>query len=133
MSFTLTVKVQVLVLPAASVAVDVTVVIPTGKKLPEAGTLVMVTPGQLSVAVGVNETFAPHWPAVLLTIIFAGQTMVGNCISLTLIVNVQVVVLPVASVAVHVTVVIPTGKKDPDAGLAVTITPGQLSDTCGPG
>jgi len=76
-SFTLTVNVQVLVLPEASVAVTVTVVIPTGKKLPDAGTLVTVTPGQLSVAVGVKETFAPHWPAVLLTMILAGQTTVG--------------------------------------------------------
>jgi hypothetical protein len=51
-SFTLTVNVQVAVLPVASVAVAVTVVVPTGKKLPEAGVLTTVTPGQLSLVVG---------------------------------------------------------------------------------
>ena len=48
-------------------------------------------------------------------------------------VNVQVAVLPDASVTVAVTVVIPTGKKLPDAGVLVTVKPGQLSDACGPG
>ena len=120
-SLTLTVNWQVLTLPEASVAVTVTVVVPTGKKLPEAGELVIVTPGQLSVAVGVKETFAPHWPAVFGTTILAGQVTVGGCTSLTLIVNVHVAVLPDASVTVAVTVVIPTGKKDPDAGVLVTV------------
>ena len=132
-SFTVTVNWQVLILPDASVAVTVTVVVPTGKKLPDAGTLVTTTPGQLSVAVGVKLTLAPHWPAVLGTIIFAGQVTTGNCTSLTLMVNVQMVILPDASVAVQVTVVMPTGKKLPEAGLVVILTPGQLSETCGPG
>ena len=124
---------QVLILPEASVAVTVTVVNPTGKKLPDAGELVMVTPGQLSVAVGVKLTTAPHWPAVLFTVIFAGQVTVGNSVSFTLMVNVHVAVLPDASVTVHVTVVVPTGKNDPDAGVEVTVKPGQLSAACGPG
>ena len=42
-------------------------------------------------------------------------------------VNVQVAVLPEASVAVPVTVVVPTGKVLPDTGLNTTVTPGQLS------
>ena len=114
-------NVHVLVLPEASVAVTVTVVIPTGKKLPEAGELVTVTPGQLSVAVGVKETFAPHWPGVLPTMMFAGQVTIGGCTSFTLTVNVHVAVLPEASVTVAVTVVMPTGKNDPDAGVEVTV------------
>ena len=43
--------------------------------------------------------------------------------SLTVTVNMQLAVLPLASVAVHVTVVVPFGKADPDAGLHVA---GQL-------
>nr|WP_252285716.1 hypothetical protein [Priestia megaterium] len=48
----MTVKEHVEVFPAASVAVQVTVVVPTGKKEPEAGVHIAVTPGQLSEAVG---------------------------------------------------------------------------------
>jgi hypothetical protein len=52
LSITVTVKVQVELLPHASVAVEVTVVTPIGKAKPEAGLLIMVTaPAQLSVAV----------------------------------------------------------------------------------
>ena len=47
-----TVNVQEAVLPDASVAVAVTVVMPTGNTLPDGGTDTTVTPGQLSVAVG---------------------------------------------------------------------------------
>ena len=51
-----TVKLQVAVLPDASVAVHVTVVVPTGKHVPEGGLHTTVTPGQLSVAVVVKLT-----------------------------------------------------------------------------
>jgi hypothetical protein len=51
-SFTVTVNVQELLLPAASFTVQVTVVVPFGKLAPEAGTQTGVpTPEQLSVAV----------------------------------------------------------------------------------
>jgi hypothetical protein len=126
-SLTVTVKVQVAVLPVASVAVEVTVVVPTGKNEPEAGTAATVTPGQLSVAFTAKFTTAPHWLGSLLTVIFAGQVITGGCTSFTVTVNVQVAVLPAASVAVAVTVVVPTGKKEPDGGTATTVTPGQLS------
>ena len=53
---TVTVKLQVAVLPEASVAVQVTVVTPTGKQLPEGGVQTTVTPGQLSLAVVVKLT-----------------------------------------------------------------------------
>ena len=52
MSFTVTVNEQVPVLPAESVAVQVTVVVPTGKVEPDAGEQIVVAL-QLSVAVGV--------------------------------------------------------------------------------
>ena len=51
-----TVKLQVAVLPEASVAVQVTVVVPTGKQLPEGGLQTTTTPGQLSLAVVVKLT-----------------------------------------------------------------------------
>ena len=57
----------------------------------------------------------------------AGQVIVGFCASTTVTVNVQLAVWPAASVAVAVTVVVPTGKKLPDAGLYPILTPGQLS------
>ena len=47
--------------------------------------------------------------------------------------NVHVEVLPDASVAVHVTVVVPFGKNEPDAGLHIVVTPGQLSLAVGGG
>jgi len=46
---------------------------------------------------------------------------------------VQVDVFPEASVAVQVTVLVPTGNADPDGGLHVTVTPGQLSAVVGGG
>ena len=51
-SNTVTVKVHLEELPHPSVAVEVTVVTPSGKLLPDAGTFVILTaPAQLSVAV----------------------------------------------------------------------------------
>jgi hypothetical protein len=45
--------------------------------------------------------------------------------------NVHVAVLFDASVAVHVTVVVPTGNVTPDGGLHVTVSPEQLSVAAG--
>ena len=42
-------------------------------------------------------------------------------------VNVHDAVLPDVSVAVQVTVVVPTGNIEPDAGVQLAVTPGQLS------
>jgi hypothetical protein len=53
LSVTLTLNVHVWVLPDASVAVQVTVVVPAGNVVPEAGLQLAVAPGQLSVGVGV--------------------------------------------------------------------------------
>ena len=49
---TVTLKVQALLLPVASMAVQVTVVVPTGKRAPGGGVQLKVTPGQLSVTEG---------------------------------------------------------------------------------
>ena len=53
MSATVTLKLQVLLLPVASVAVQVTVVVPTANAVPLAGAQLAVAPGQLSAGVGV--------------------------------------------------------------------------------
>jgi len=53
LSVTVTVKLHVLVRPAASVAVQLTVVVLTGKSPPETGLQLMVAPGQLSLALAV--------------------------------------------------------------------------------
>src|SRR5262245_24751376 len=127
MSLTVTVKVHVAVLPCASVAVLVTVVVPTAKLVALAGTLDTVTPGQLSVAVTAKVTLLAHAPGAALTVTLAGQVIDGACVSLTVTVKVQLDVLPRASVAVLDTVVVPTPKKVPLVGELETVTPGQLS------
>jgi hypothetical protein len=113
---TVTVNVHVAVLPEASVAVQVTVVVPTGNTEPEAGVHDVVTPGQLSDAVGANVTGLPlvgGQVAGAATAMLAGQVIVGGCVSLTLTVNEQ---LPPPVPEVHVTVVVPTGKNEPLEG-----------------
>jgi hypothetical protein len=52
-AITCTVNVQDAVLFDASVAVQVTVVVPVGKQVPDAGSQETVAPGQLSLAIGV--------------------------------------------------------------------------------
>jgi hypothetical protein len=77
-------KVQFAVLPAASVAVQVTVVTPLGKFDPEGGLHteghVSSKPhGQLSLAGGgVKSTRAAHWFGSVGTVKFSGQKIVGG-------------------------------------------------------
>jgi hypothetical protein len=111
------VNVQLEVLPAASVAVQVTVVVPTGKNVPDAGEQTTVTPGQLSVAVAVKVTMAPHSSGSLHFVMGAGQLIAGGCVSATVTVNEQLG----PEIVVQLTVVVPTGKNDPDAGVHVTV------------
>ena len=61
MSVTVTVNEHDASLPFSSLAVLVTVVVPSINVLPLTGKLVIVVP-QLSLAVGVNETAAVHMP-----------------------------------------------------------------------
>ena len=63
----------------------------------------------------------------------AGQVTVGGCVSLTVTVNEQVAVLLDVSVAVQVTVVVPTGNDAPEIGVHAAVTPGQLSLDVGAG
>src|SRR5881397_636472 len=101
--------------PEVSVALYVIVVVPVGNTFP-GGTpeRVNVTPGQLSLAVAVpsplSETAPEQTPLKL-----GGAVTVGGWVSFTVSVKVQVAVFPEASVEVQVIVVVPLGKKEPEA------------------
>ncbi len=59
-------------------------------------------------------------PGATFTEMLAGHVIVGGCVSLT--VTVKVHIAP--EVSEHVTVVVPTGKNEPDAGVHVTVPHG---------
>jgi hypothetical protein len=119
LSTTVTVNMQV----APTVELQVTVVVPTGKVDPLDGT--QVTVPHMPVVVGsANFTVAPHCPGAVLVVMLAGQVSVQG---VTVTVNEQLAVLLEASVAVQVTVVVPLGKVDPEAGTHITDGLGQLS------
>ena len=62
---------------------------------------------------------------------FAGHVIDGACVSLTVTEKEHVAVFIDASVVVHVTVVVPTGKVEKEPGVHVTVAPGQLSTGAG--
>src|SRR5215475_10390820 len=111
-----TVNVHDAVLPDVSVAVQVTVVVPTGNIEPDAGVQLVVTPGQLSLAVGaayvaVTAVVTGHVTAAT-AVTLAGQLIDGGCVSFTVTVNEQLG----PAVVEHVTVVVPFGNVEPEAG-----------------
>jgi hypothetical protein len=132
-SRTVTLKEHEPVLDAASVAVQVTVVAPTGKVEPEAGEQTTeAAPEQLSEADGVSySTKASHCPVGASASTFAGHAITGPVVSETVTVKEQEPVLEAASVAVQVTVVVPTSKVEPEAGLHTTEGVPQLSEAEG--
>src|SRR6266481_6402630 len=129
LSVTITSCGQVAVLPWESVAVQITVFVPTGN-IAEA-LLVTVTAPQLSETVGALSVtlVAPHKPGEATTVTSAGQVMEGGWLSVTITSCGQVVVLPCESVAVQITVFVPTGNTA--GALLVTVTAPQLSETVG--
>jgi hypothetical protein len=60
---------------------------------------------------------------------FVGHVKDGGSISRTVIVNEQVSVFPLESVAVHVTVFTPLANREPLGGVQLTLVPLQLSAT----
>ena len=66
-------------------------------------------------------------PNAVLVAMFDGQIKVGSSLSVTVTVKVHAFVLPLASVAMQVTVVTPLLKLLPLAGKQTTVEPGQLS------
>ena len=102
MSLTITWNEQLVVLPEGSVAVDVTVVFPTGKNDPETGVVVNVVE-QLSEAVTEKLTIIPHIPAGAFVVMGAGQVITGAWLSTTVTLKVHIAIFPDTSVAVYVT------------------------------
>jgi hypothetical protein len=86
----------------------VTVVVPTGKAKPLAGTLTTSGAPQLSVAVTVKVTLLVHVPGAALTVRFPGHVITGGWVSLTVTVKMHWLALPLLSCAVLITVVVPT-------------------------
>src|SRR5439155_1042791 len=118
-SVTVTVNDAAPLLPLASVAVQWTVVGPSGKVDPLAG--VQVTgrdPSTTSLAVAVKVNAAPV-AAVASTVALAGTVTKGPVVSVTVTVNEAAPLLPLASAAVQLTVVAPSGNVDPLAGVQV--------------
>jgi hypothetical protein len=109
--------------PAGSLALQVTVVEPIGKTDPEAGEQDRVSDAALlsgSLALTVYETFAPVDDVASAVTGLVGPLIVGAVTSRTTTLNVVgVAALPAVSAALHVTVVEPTAKVEPDAGAHV--------------
>ena len=76
---TVTWKLHIDVLLDVSVAVHVTVVVPTGKQDPEAGLHTTVATAQLSLAVGAGNVTVTHGSVTeaVCAVIFPGQVIVG--------------------------------------------------------
>src|SRR5260370_995062 len=133
-SLTVTVKLQLSLLPWISLTVTSTVAVPTGKVCGEVMVVapilytVLATP-QLSVGVATKATLAEHSLASLGATMLAGQLGLGFSVSLTVTLKLQSVWLPAASVTRKVLMVVPTGKVAPLARPAVcaAVAPGQLS------
>ena len=126
---TVTVNDPVATLPTASVAVQVTVVVPIGKVEPEAGRQETFAVGPLSVAVTMKVTTVLLEPKGATATRLAGRFSTGFSRSSTVTVKELVALLPEASVPTTTTVVTPTGKREPEAGEAITVAPGRLSCT----
>jgi hypothetical protein len=97
--------------------VHVTVVFPSGKTEPEAGVQAVMTPGQLSDAAGGGKLTTAPEAETCNAVMSAGQVILGGVLSATVTVNEQLA--PPDSE--QVTVVVPTGKQLPEAGLQVTV------------
>jgi len=125
---TVTVNEALPVLPCESVAVHVTVVVLTENVLPELGEHAVPTlPSTVSVAEAENVTTTPDGSLVA-TVIAAGTDTEGGVVSTTETSKCLDAVAPVESLAVHVTVVTPSGKVEPESGEQVTGTGPSASE-----
>jgi hypothetical protein len=116
---TVTVNEPVALLLAASVAEQETVVVPTSKVLPDGGLQsIGSAPSTRSFALATYFTTVGTKES---TVILAGRFSVGGVVSCTVTVNDPFVVRLALSVAEQVTVVVPSGKTDPEAGLHVGV------------
>src|SRR6266540_1944940 len=122
-STTVTWNVAVPVLCCVSVALHVTVVVPSANVEPLAGEQTTGRgPSALSDAAAVNVTTAPLG-LVASAVMSSGTSRSGGVVSPTGTLNEPVAVLPVESLAVHVTGVVPSKNVEPDGDVPVTCTP----------
>ena len=121
-SVTVTVNDDARVLPCVSVAVQLTVVDPSGNVAPLDGAHATTTlPSTASLAVAEYVKLAPV--ALVASIVAsAGTVTTGAVVSVTVKVKEAAALLPRASVAVQLTVVAPSGTVDPLAGAQFTAT-----------
>src|ERR1051325_3225636 len=116
-SRTVTVKRHRPTLPLASVAELVTVVTPTGNVLPLGGKITRFVTLQLSVALAAYVTLLRlHVPASAANTRLLEHVTTGLSRSTIVMVNVQLLECPLLSVAVLVTIVVPSGKVLPPGG-----------------
>jgi hypothetical protein len=123
-SWTITSKVQVPVLPSASVPTHVTVVTPTGNALPEGGEHATVGLGsQLSIAVAVPYSTTTLPGPTQSTVTSSGQVTAGPVSSTTMTVMMHSSVPPTPLSAVIVTMS-PSDTRVPSGGSCVRIATG---------
>lgn len=109
-------------LPPASTAEQCTVVAPSGNVEPLGGVQVIATgPSTRSYAEAEYETDAPAGP-VASAVMLDGRERVGGVVSTTVTVKPADALLPASSVAVHETLVGPSGNVDPEAGVQTGVT-----------
>ncbi|MNI35216.1 hypothetical protein D3C73_892330 [compost metagenome] len=106
--------------PFSSLAVQLTSVVPTGKS---AGALLVIFTLKISSAVAVPMETAVLLPSASL-VMFAGIVSTGLTVSTTITFCVAVMMLLFASVAVHVTFVVPIGNS---FGASLTTMTGKIS------
>src|SRR3954447_5217854 len=92
---------------------------PTGKVAPDPGTHATVGLGStMSVAVGsAKATIVPFWPAAGVVTGAGMPLSTGGAVSTTSTVNVDDEWFPLASWALHVTLVVPSANTEPDGGV----------------
>src|SRR6185369_3381270 len=113
--------------PPTSVAVQVTIFVPSGKL---AGALLVTVTAQLSVVMGTpSATLVALQPELAATTRFEGQVIVGGVRSRTTTNCWQVAVLPPLFFTVQITTFVPTGKKA--GALLVTLATAQTSPVTG--
>ena len=116
---TVTVKLQLVVVPQESVAVQVTVLVPMGKVLPLRGLQVTIGGEHPPVAKQLKKTVAPFGLAAETVRLEEQMSVIGVWTTVTW--NEQLAELPQVSLAVQVTVLVPIGKVLPLGGLAVMV------------
>jgi len=108
--------------PLESVAEQLTVVVPMGNKEPDEGMQLTGTgPSIWSYADATKLTTAPD-AFEAFTVILDGNVNTGGALSVTVMLKLPWALFPFESVAEQLTVVVPMGNREPDAGTQVTGT-----------